>query len=208
MNLPLHLKLKKKVHQTIAYAQDLIIEEIYHFFPKAVLHGGTAIWRCYQGNRFSEDIDVYLSERGRIDEFFASLGKKGFRILKKRVKANSLYSLLEFDRVQVRFEAVFKKISDYILKEYETAESTLINVYTLSPQELLEEKVAACLKRKKIRDLYDIFFLLRFVEEVELPVAELISVRIVDEENLQTLIISGPIPSLSEIKRYIKEWAE
>ena len=205
---PLIFRLKKENHREIAKAQDIMISSLYQVFGDAVFHGGTCIWRCYKGNRFSEDIDVYLSERGRIDEFFASLGKKGFRILKKRVKANSLYSLLEFDRVQVRFEAVFKKISDYILKEYETAESTLINVYTLSPQELLKEKVAACLKRKKIRDLYDIFFLLRFVEEVELPVAELISVRIVDEENLQTLIISGPIPSLSEIKRYIKEWAE
>ncbi|MEM1546291.1 MAG: nucleotidyl transferase AbiEii/AbiGii toxin family protein [Candidatus Methanomethylicia archaeon] len=34
--------------------------EIYNSFPEAVIHGGTAIWRCYGSNRFSEDVDVYL----------------------------------------------------------------------------------------------------------------------------------------------------
>jgi len=92
--IPINLKLKRKAHKDIAYAQDLIVEEIYNFFPKAVFHGGTAIWRCYNGNRFSEDIDLYMNkDKNKIEEFFNSLVKKGFKIIKKRVKENSLYSV-------------------------------------------------------------------------------------------------------------------
>ena len=75
--IPINLKLKRKMHKDIAYAQDLIVEEIYNFFPKAVIHGGTAIWRCYNGNRFSEDIDVYIKkDREKIEEFFKTLEKE------------------------------------------------------------------------------------------------------------------------------------
>ena len=62
-NIPLNLRLKKKTEKEIAYAQDVILGEIYKFFPNAVLHGGTAIWRCYNGRRFSEDLDFYLPKQ-------------------------------------------------------------------------------------------------------------------------------------------------
>lgn len=206
MKIPLHLKLKKKVHQDIAYAQDLIIEEMYHFFPKAVFHGGTAIWRCYSGNRFSEDIDVYLSSKESINSFFEKLKQKGFKILKKRVKDNSLYSLLEFDRTQVRFEAIFTKKKG-ILKEYEMVDGNLMTVYTLSPADLLNEKIAACLKRKKIRDLYDIFFLLRYIKETApKDLDQIDKVKIIDEDNLSAIILSGLVPTIKEMKDYIKKW--
>ena len=60
--IPLILKLKKATHREIAKAQDLIVETLYEVFETAVFHGGTAIWRCYKGNRFSEDIDIYMKE--------------------------------------------------------------------------------------------------------------------------------------------------
>lgn len=60
MKIPLMLKLRKSAHKDIAAAQDLIVESLYDTFNDAVLHGGTCIWRCYQGKRFSEDIDMYI----------------------------------------------------------------------------------------------------------------------------------------------------
>ena len=196
MKIPLQLKLKKKVHQSIAYAQDLIVEELYRFFPKAILHGGTAIWRCYQGNRFSEDIDAYLPRKEPLNAFFESLSKKGFRIVKKRIKEHSLYSLLEFMRVPVRFEALFVQKQNAALKEYETAQGTFTHVYTLSPSDLIEEKKAAFLKRKKIRDLYDIFFLVQYLKNKKnLDLKKLKEIQIEDEKNLKALIITGPFPT-------------
>jgi len=41
--------LKKKIHKDIAMAQDLMIIELYDNLSNAVIHGGTALWRCYGG---------------------------------------------------------------------------------------------------------------------------------------------------------------
>lgn len=213
MRIPINLKLKRKLHKDVSYAQDIIIQELYDFFPNAVIHGGTAIWRCYNGNRFSEDIDVYISrDKERIEKFFQGLAKKGFKIIKKRVKQNSLYSALEFAGVLVRIEAIFKEVKNFILKDYEMAEGPFFNVYTLSAEDLIKEKVDTYIKRKKIRDLYDVFFLLSYVQEKKKIVnfiTELIKdFKAADDgSTLKTLIISGPVPDSKKILDYIKRWA-
>ena len=211
--IPLNLRLKRRMHKEIAYAQDLIVETLYEFFPKAIIHGGTVIWRCYQGNRFSEDIDIYIEkDKEKINNLFVSLQKKGFQIIKKRIKENSLYSTLKFNNTIVQLEAIFKNINNFILKEYETSDGILINIFTLSPEALIKEKISAYLKRKKIRDLYDIFFLLRYVKEnkIKEELKDLIKnyTKPVDEEDLKLIIISGPIPMPKNMLEYIEKWVK
>jgi len=196
----------------IAYAQDILVEELYKFFPNAIIHGGTAIWRCYNGNRFSEDVDAYIAKNEKkINDFFDSLEKSGFKIIKKRIKENAVYSEILFNNTPVRFEATFQS-KKAVVSKYETCESFFINVYTLSPEELIIEKVQAYLKRKKIRDLYDIFFLLNFVEKnkVEKVLKDLIRgySSPEDEENLSVIIISGAIPSSGQLLEGIKRWVK
>lgn len=209
--IPLSLKLKKELHKNIARAQDLIVETLYKVFNNAVLHGGTALWRCYNGNRFSEDIDVYIPRNlEKINLFFNSLEKKGFVIKKKKISKNSIYSTLIFDRTYVRFEALFKKVNS-VLKDYETSESNFITVYTLTPEQFLEEKVDTYLKRIKIRDLYDLFFLLRFIkinQETKRILSRLIEnfKKPVDENDLKAIIISGLIPAADSMLEYIKNF--
>ena len=202
------------MHKEIAYAQDLIVETLYEFFSGAVIHGGTAIWRCYQGNRFSEDIDVYIKkDEERINKLFDGLRKKGFQIEKKRIKENSLYSTLKFNELIVRFEALFKVIKNPFLKEYETSEGNLINVFTLAPEELINEKIVAYSKRRKIRDLYDIFFLLKQVKESK-QLKEKLRKFIknfdipLDEQDLKAIIITGVIPATKNMLEYIERWAK
>ena len=209
--IPLILKLKKKAHKDIAAAQDLLVQEMYNVFGNAVLHGGTAIWRCYNGNRFSEDVDVYLNkDLGKINLFFGNLEKKGFIIMKKKVGENSIFSNLEINRSSVRFEALFKS-KNGILKEYETVEGNLITVYTLTPEELIGEKVEAYLKRLKIRDLYDIFFLLRYVQNKD-KIRDKIQMLIkefknpTDEKELRVLILEGLVPDVEKMLDYIKHY--
>ena len=207
--IPLILKLKKSSQKEIAKAQDLIIEEVYKIFDKAVIHGGTSIWRCYNGNRFSEDIDMYIpKEISKINDLFESLGKKGFRIIKKKVGKNSLYSNLELNRTIVRFEAIFKTING-VLKEYQTSEGNLITVYTLTPEELIKEKINAYIKRYKIRDLYDVFFLLRYVKNKDSIKRELNHLinnfkQPVDKKELKVLVIEGLTPEVDKMLQYIK----
>ena len=210
--IPLILKIKKKVHKDIALAQDLVIEELYKVFNNAVLHGGTAIWRCYNGNRFSEDIDVYISKNiERISLLFENLKKKGFVVKKKRIRENSLFSVIELNGTIIRFEALFKKIRGS-LKEYENCDSNFLTIYTLLPEEIIREKVDTYLKRFKIRDLYDIFFLLRYVENkrnIQKNLAELIKdfKEPVDKKNLNILILEGIVPDFNKMLSYIKRYS-
>src|SRR3989344_6918964 len=105
--IPIILRLKKGIHKNIALAQDILIQELYNVFNDAVLHGGTAIWRCYKGNRFSEDLDLYLKrDLEKINLLFNNLNKRGFIIIKKKIGENSLYSELKNNRTSVRFEAL------------------------------------------------------------------------------------------------------
>src|SRR3989344_9609638 len=208
--IPINLKLRKAEHKKIAYVQDILVEELYHLFPKAVIHGGTAIWRCYNGNRFSEDIDAYLRrDVEKIEGFFGLLAKKGFKIIKSRIKENSVYSEMVFNDIPVRFEATFQSKKG-IARKYEKSEGFFINVFTLTAEELVFEKVETYLKRRKIRDLYDIHFLLNYAErdKVHAELKRLLGsfVKPKDEENLALIIISGAVPSSEQLFRGIERW--
>ena len=207
--IPLILKLKKEQQKQVARGQDIIVRTLFKVFNDAVLHGGTAIWRCYQGMRFSEDVDVYIpKDEKRINLFFAKLEENGFKALKKKIGENSLYSNFEFNRVNVKFEALFKKVKGN-LREYEMVDGNLYDVYTLLPEELIKEKVNAYLKRLKVRDLYDIYFLLRFVKDKSKVRGELERFLKefkgpVDERDLRGLIIEGIVPPVNKMLNYIQ----
>ena len=206
VEIPIILKLRKEAHKEIARAQDLLIEEVYKIFEDAVLHGGTSIWRCYKGNRFSEDLDFYLDkDNKKIEALFENL-RKNFVIEKRKISENSLFSVLNFNGTIIRFEAVFKKIKGE-LKEYEKADGNLISIYTLSVEELIKEKTDTYLKRLKIRDLYDVFFLLRYADKTT-DINRLIKnlKKPVDENELKVLIIEGLVPNVEGMLNYIKKW--
>lgn len=205
--MPLILRLKKARHKEVAKAQDLIVDELYNIFDNAVLHGGTAIWRCYGGNRFSEDIDAYLAKNNeKLNLLFSNLEKKGFVVKKKKISENSLFSNLVLDRTMVSFEAIFNKVEG-VLKEYEMAEGNFIAVYTLTAEELIKEKVNTYLKRLKIRDLYDIFFLLRYADKNKVKSDIKMLLRRFkepsDKQELKVLILEGLTPGVEKILQYL-----
>ncbi|TRZ83498.1 hypothetical protein D4R86_00695 [bacterium] len=212
--IPLEKKLKKKLHRQIALAQDILIDQVYRFFPKAILHGGTAIWRCFGSNRFSEDLDFYLSSfsKSKIDQFIKSLESLGFSKLKFKRTKNAIFSKFEYGEVIIRFEALIKEIKDYTTMSFEMIDGNFIIVNTLSTKTLLEEKINSYLSRKKIRDLYDIFFLLEFIEknsQTRNTLNDFLKKYSLpkDEKDIKTLIISGAIPKTEDMLQRIKKWA-
>lgn len=215
MTIPLAKKLKKGIHRTIALAQDLLILTIYDNFPNAVIHGGMAIWRCYGSNRFSEDVDVYLPLKiKKVDfkDFMKDLKNKGLTIEKFRQTGNSVFSKLSFSNTIIRFEAVFRDVKNFTTRNYEMLDGTYLLVNTLNPKDIIEEKILAYIKRRKVRDLYDIFFLRRLIEktEVDSRVLKLIEKfeRPLDEKELKVLIIFGAVPTTEEMLEEVKRWAE
>jgi predicted nucleotidyltransferase component of viral defense system len=214
VTLPIDKKLKKKIHKTIALTQDILVLELYDRFPSTVIHGGTAIWRCYGSNRFSEDIDIYLPltlKNANFQEFLDSLKRKGFIIQKFKKTNNSIFAKFSYYDAIIRFEAVFKNVKNFVTKRFEMSDGTFILVKTLKPEEIIKEKVLAYLKRRKVRDLYDIFFLLRFVEKKE-EVGKVLNQLIknfqkpIDEKELKVLIISGSIPTVEEMAEEVSKW--
>ncbi len=213
--LPLDKRLKKQSHRNIALAQDILIMEVYNGFPQAVVHGGTALWRCYGSNRFSEDIDLYLPISARKESFRSLLDGllgKGFIIEKFKKTESSIFSKYSYLGVAVRLEAVFKKVKAPVLRKFEMTDGTFILVNTLKPEEMLEEKIRTYFERRKVRDLYDVFFLTRTVEKQRvrgsaLKLVEKFTMPI-DEKELKALIISGSIPKAEEMLESVRRWAE
>jgi predicted nucleotidyltransferase component of viral defense system len=206
--IPLNLRLKREVHKKLAYAQDLILEEVYKKIDNAVLHGGTAIWRCYSGRRFSEDLDFYFPKNEKkIREIFSLLKSKGFNIKKLKISSRGVYSLLEYERVSVRLEATFQKVN-FVLCDYELSNGNFISIYSLTPEQFLSEKCKTYLKRFKIRDLWDVFFLLNKIENPKKikEIGELLKKykKPVDEEDLKSILVEGIVPSSDLMIDYIK----
>lgn len=206
--IPLVLRLKKEKQREIAKAQDLIVKTLFEAFNNAVIHGGTAIWRCYNGNRFSEGVDAYIEKNmEKIEKLFKEFERNGFIIERKKIGGNSIYSNLRLNRTLVRFEAVFKKIKG-VLKDYENSDGNFRTVYTLSTEELIKEKISAYLNRLKIRDLYDIFFLLKYtdISLIKNDLNKLVNgfKKPVDEDNLKILIIEGVVPKSKDMLDYIR----
>jgi len=209
MKIPLQVRLRREVHRKIAYVQDLIVKEVYSVFDKAILHGGTAIWRCYNGRRFSEDLDFYLpNESKKIEVLFENLKKIGFTIKKKKVSENSIYSELELDRISVRLEATFQKVSN-IIYDYEMSDGNIISIYSLTPELFLIEKSNTYLKRFKVRDLWDVFFLIKNIKDAKKikEIGNLIKnyKKPFDEEDLKVILLEGIVPSSDEMIDYIKK---
>ncbi len=208
MKIPLQTKLKREIHRKIAYAQDLIVKEVYSVLDKAVLHGGTGIWRCYSGKRFSEDLDFYFpNDRKKIEILFENLERVGFDIKKKKISDNSVYAELELERCPVRLEATFQKISG-VLCDYEMSDGNILSIYSLTPESFLVEKSNTYLKRFKVRDLWDVFFLLKIIDNPqkikEIGILIKNYKKPIDEEDLKVILLEGIVPSANEMLEYIK----
>jgi len=206
--LPLAKLLKGKL-LGIGELQDLAMIELSQNFD-FVLHGGTAVWRVYHGNRFSFDVDVYCENPGDIARHFSSL--EGVEVLKKKLTpSNVLYMRLkDVEEIELEASPFLKKIKP-IEKEFWLVDGGTIVVKTLSPEDMVKEKLKAYVDRRKVRDLYDIYYLLDFCETKISGLKEVLAVktRPPDFDGLNDLILLGGSPSfetiLTKVKRYARD---
>ncbi len=203
MDIPLLMRLRKQAHREVALLQDEVVEVLYSDFEdcKPVLHGGTAIWRCYKGNRFSEDLDFYAKPGSGFKEAFArQMESHGLQILKWKETENLIFAKISSGSAEVRLEINLKKIPNSIVGEFEKANGGIIGIYTLSAEALLEEKMQAYQNRRLVRDIYDVYHLTAlakipphlktFLKNIAPPL---------DEENLKTIVYSGVAPSFKHV---------
>ena len=193
----------------IAEFQDEVILSLVSKFKGIVFHDGTAIWRIYGGKRFSFDVDFYFPQPAKIKEFL----KREFNVIKAKLTPSEvLYARIRKDELEIELNVSppFKKVK-VIEEEFFLTSGDTIVVRTLSPESLVKEKVETFLKRKKARDLYDIFSLLDLVEagKVKSQLRKLLPVsKPKDFDGLKSLILVGVLPSFETLKRKIERYAK
>ena len=207
MKIPLEKRLRKRMHVEIGYLQDEVVEVLYSFMDDLVLHGGTAVWRCYGGNRFSENLGFY----GRFEKEIIKnrLEARGLKVSKIKTTENLLFAKISNGNAEIRVEINKKLINKRVIAAYERMDGSFIDIYALGVDDLVREKMEAYNSRRFIRDLYDIYHLVRsfdispdvkkevrdFAEKVVLPV---------DESIIKSIVYSSVPPTFRTMVSYLR----
>ena len=214
MKIPLANQLKKRQQVEVSILQDEMIRIVYNITEDSVLHGGTSVWRCYSGKRFSEDLDFYsISFPGIVDKFRREISAAGLSITKLKDTGNVILSQINDGRVEVRLEINHKRKVEGIPVKYELAEGSYTEVLSLSPNQIILEKIAAYSDRRFVRDIYDIYHLSSVTDDLS-SIRDKLSVfldqinRPVDEQILRSLVYIGNPPTfermIGELRRLTK----
>lgn len=214
-----------------AKLEDVLVELLYGRYNGLVFHGGTSIWRCYGGNRFSRDLDFYLNAKTPKDkmqhykELSDFLKESGFSMKEKGYEnsTDTMHFLVE-SNVKMKIDINFK-YKNGVRAEYMRVDDSKIVVLSLSPSELLNEKIAAYsdklaarggFKHPEAHDLYDIYYLVslikkgdeRTVKSLRLLVDRIKGNPPSDMGSLGHLILTGLSPSFELMQNSIKKWLD
>ena len=168
------------------YCQHLFLS---HFYKKSgaekiVFKGGTALRIIFNSPRFSEDLDFSASDSGKgkitiseinklVDSVLDDIRNQGIECEKEvnpgtRGETSGGYfaivklKMLDFDseiKLQISFRFPKKAISNTTLIQNEFVAPYAISFLTESL--FISEKIQALLSRKKPRDFFDLYFILR-----------------------------------------------
>ena len=205
MDIPLEKWLRKRLHVDVGRLQDEVMEAAYALDGSLVFHGGTAIWRCFSGNRFSEDLDMYSSHPGRIaDGLGEILSSRALTLSRLKRTGNLIFAKITDGEAEVRLEINTSVKKNGVATRYEKMNGSRMDVLCLSPEELVVEKASAYKNRRFVRDLYDIYHLSERVDGspgAEAAVSSLLSGfrPPLDEANLSSLVYSGAVPSVPQM---------
>ncbi len=208
---PIEVKLRSNSQIAIARLQDSIVEAFISVDSDIILHGGTAIWRCYSGNRFSDDVDVYATDRQvkkMSHELGWALSRRGIMMDYPKYTQRVVEIHNEDARAKLESMEPERGIRP-VEREYEKSDGSKIMVRTLSVQSFIMEKISTYRKRKYIRDLYDIYHLVSVEKPGHKASAGLRKlVRSAEpamrNQNLADIVYAGAAPSFGTMINYIK----
>ena len=212
-----------------AKMEDTLTEILYRKHRELVIHGGTAIWRCYSGNRFSRDIDFYFGiEDEKERTLFFSGTKKFMKDLGYPVKESGYDNATGTMHVVVESAAKMKVDINFskrtgIPVEYTKVDDSKMVVLTLTPSQLLTEKIEAYedkmnpaneFSEPEVQDLYDMYHLTSLVKSKNsIPTARMRRlVRSIEKDpprnlrSLDHLILNGIPPSFEMMINHLKTW--
>ena len=207
-------------HQT--REENIIREYLQHFFLSVfykqkesrgiLFKGGTALRIIYGSPRFSEDLDfsfslalkkqvienAFLETVSKISESGIEINIKDSKITSGGYLGEIFYNLYGFKGC-ILFEVSSRKIKRNLSQETTTIVSEFFPPYIiehLAASKIVEEKILALLERKKPRDFYDLYFILRH------PLLRTYVPRNKIEE-LNKLVIKGKVNFARELKTFL-----
>jgi predicted nucleotidyltransferase component of viral defense system len=171
------------------------------------------VWRCYNGKRFSTDIDVYIWAEDFKDKFASEAERMDIDVTKFREKGVTFIHVRKNDtEIKVEPRNVEKSA---ILMPYERVDGSKINILVLSPEDLIIEKIEAYSDRRAYKDLYDITILLNSVKEPDKIKKELLkftkNIPTPNEDTqsymeFKSVIYAGIVPTYQKMVDLIKRW--
>lgn len=146
-----------------------------------VFKGGTALYKLYRLNRFSEDLDFTLQKHRRAVNTFLQEALSQLSLLGISGKIKEIQDYRQQINVHLEFKGplydgskpslVFIPLNISLREKVEQASYELLfssyreipsfEVYVMGEQEILAEKVRTILQRDKARDVYDAWFLFK-----------------------------------------------
>jgi len=202
MKLPIAKQLKKQSQVQIAFLQDEIIDVLYSLTDDLVFHGGTAIWRCYEGKRFSEDLDFYSHSFPEIlTEFQESVMSHGLSVPRIKDTGDAISVTIKNNNAMVRVEVNHVSSVTGNQVAYELSDVTHVEVLSLTADQFINEKMLAYTDRRYIRDIYDIYHIstnYQLLASTRINLMEFLSdlPPPVDESVLWTLVHTGLIQTV------------
>ncbi len=213
MDLPISNVLKRRSELETARLEDEVMGVLTNITDKMALHGGTAVWRCYNGKRFSTDIDVYIWADDFRDKFIGAAKGIGIDVTKFREKGVTFIHVRK-DNTEIKIEPRNVEKSA-LLAPYERVDGSKINILVLSPEDLILEKIDAYMDRRAYKDLYDITILLGSVKEpgkIKKALLEFAKEIPAPNEDTQSysefkaVIYAGVVPTYKKMIEFIKRW--
>src|SRR3989344_5247597 len=157
------------------YFQDLLLFNIYKQTNLLIFKGGTCLYKIYGLKRFSEDLDFSLIGKINVEELIKKILEniEGSEIKAIKRLKNSILIKIAFKGIITKYNTLRIDINlkNPVLDKFDVKNYTSsyidINPFSLrvlSLKEILAEKLHSLLNRESARDLYDLFFLLKFVD--------------------------------------------
>lgn len=164
------------------YLQNLILLSIYSTVGKElVFKGGTALYKIYKLDRFSEDLDFTVNGKINIKkitikvisdlELFNIKGKiKDIKEFRNEINVRFLFNgpLYKGNKetqcfiplnISMREQILIEPRREKIISLYKEIPS--FELFVMDEKEILAEKIRTILTRMKPRDIYDLHFLLK-----------------------------------------------
>ncbi len=211
----------KADQKACAEIQDRIVEVLFRSngLPDAVLHGGAQVWRCYGSSRFSCDVDIYSQMTDVQQRLIPAFESSGLTVAKFRDTGNVVFAKLTATAGGKEYVSGFeirRAPVEGVVSEYTRVDGSGIEVISISPQAIALEKIAAYMGRSEIRDIYDLYFIIKNVigrdnvsNALSVQLADFLATlqRPVNEGDLARRLYSGNAPTFVEMASYLRKVA-